>query len=1769
MYIRFLDESYKMIEVSKDGIIIEAFNEPLFIPYEVLNEAQTEAPLYRVLGPNGCMSAIKKNIFDKRTSYGICFTRNKNYWIGDLDSKDPTKIFQFRINQSKLTSDYKLLPIAEPGYEPKDNRSEYEERILGDVENVDRYLECIEVRKGRLKPQLKSLKNAIVRYNKNPQNEKKIKLPIKLTEQLVVDVEYYIKASGDGIGTNDTRLICKAVAVIVEKGIKIGPYFKECLEELEISNTPVVFSMPKVTTNHKELEKKVKEIQAKVPKQPDADPSNESPLITHFKNQVGDIESIAKSHGYRALKITPLNYDIYKTISVPFNKNKPSEVDFEILYTPSDLLMTLKFPNGRCSEEACKYLGKVYNGCYRDEYKVMLNQAIDYLTIDDIFNKILAIEKDLNNFEYPYHQQVKELGGKLLKDDKYKIAFKQLDIIIENNPFKLIIKIKKGNSNVISTKEFSKQRQSILDKYNIGRESSVEYDTTTIPNDFKALVEDVQKLDDLLVKAKERKFDDKGKDIVLQDMNKYILANTEFERSYSDSYGYTTSTDQVRFWVTFNELTYDIEVVLGRMDYNNIFALDSVTKMPFYSQLEKLANYQAKFTIKYNKDSVTSSIDTLCDNIRAMREIESGSASDNPFVKAVNSLGLKLKSFDNASDFIHAYGVINGVSLKVAFYVTSGKIKVVAEKSDLISQLGVNLDSFADNTKVQGNGSKIFILEDLTKFNLFMTLLKDYKIELSDDNEESNGSQEYSEKQKIVVAYLEDNKGFKLEKLNPTATILTKDLGWVQMKVLVHQEDATVGITFKDECLQTHQDYISDYFTMDLPKKVKSHQAIAKGFQYRVELHTATFNTLVLRAKEFNSMYEDIPKVKLGDAVIKDLKDRGFTKKGDSFVKYLDLYQLETFVWDDDDPAHITTFIEFVDAIKQDPEKVEKIKGIFKILDKSYSLQDYDEDGVEIDCPCNVGKLAAILDTCEIFNTNNKDAMLPSNLVQDDEMQEAIKDLLDLNKVQYTETKNRYRVKNLGGLGVETILYKNGAKFIFKIPKSVPGFNDLLDSFGLEKHTITMGDDMAYIECFDLDIAAEIFETILEYNPEEEITLQKQLEELLTSIKFEVDRGKAIRQLDNLIVELNLVNIEQDEIGMKVYYNYDANSEQLPKLKKELQIRIQELVKSHSHEVKYSTFVFPVDNLSKALVVVFDFDKDIKEILSTKNPSVNAAQEDGNVTGAKYQVRKGDIALNILPPMKKGQIWHRTHITKSIYVGVDDTIDEMDFEVLSVLKSGKVKCKNLNLGIEFKLIPEKATSESIYFLVKDVEEKPKKAKSVNNEELEKELLVNGAFKEALQLLKENGYEVSEDESYASHYGNVITVDMDCNKEIFTAYVSPVVGLKDEEVDKLIEIIQGNLKNVKVDMKVMSTGMRVSVPLNKLKDVIDVFNLTNKTFMNFLNFLKDKEVENAPSKAKDNVKGARYNVHKGDIALDILPPMKKGQIWHRTRIIKSIYVGVDDIIEEMDFEVLGVLKSGKVKCKNLKLGIEFKLIPEKTNNEDTYFLVKDVEEKPKKAKPINNEEPSIIEEPPVIEKEPKLQPNKAEEIPTKTRKGDLIGRVYDLKFKKTGEEDHDDAIDRILAYIKKNQKVLKTRNDLGIWLLDSPKELAKYKLEFPAVVLMFYGDMTADMVKKDPIYTKFHKSKALSVIRHPFKTKDLNGVPVMAAVFYDNKTAVKYHLKLIKESIENNTKIELNGVEFKVLGLNEHTIEIESNSGVRLEVLIESLNIPMQDDIEEE
>jgi len=134
---------------------------------------------------------------------------------------------------------------------------------------------------------------------------------------------------------------------------------------------------------------------------------------------------------------------------------------------------------------------------------------------------------------------------------------------------------------------------------------------------------------------------------------------------------------------------------------------------------------------------------------------------------------------------------------------------------------------------------------------------------------------------------------------------------------------------------------------------------------------------------------------------------------------------------------------------------------------------------------------------------------------------------------------------------------------------------------------------------------------------------------------------------------------------------------------------------------------------------------------------------------------------------------------------------------------------------------------------------------------------------------------------------------------------------------------------------------------------------------------------------------------------------------------------------------------------------------------------------------------------------------------KMRKGDLINRVFDLKFKKTGDPDHDDAIDRVLAYIKKNQKALKSRADLGVWLLDNPKELNKYKLEYPSVMLMFYEGDKFD-VKKDPIFLKFYKSKAKYLIRIKRKTDkysklnlNINNIPEFTFCISAKFTEVPY------------------------------------------------------------
>ena len=282
-------------------------------------------------------------------------------------------------------------------------------------------------------------------------------------------------------------------------------------------------------------------------------------------------------------------------------------------------------------------------------------------------------------------------------------------------------------------------------------------------------------------------------------------------------------------------------------------------------------------------------------------------------------------------------------------------------------------------------------------------------------------------------------------------------------------------------------------------------------------------------------------------------------------------------------------------------------------------------------------------------------------------------------------------------------------------------------------------------------------------------------------------------------------------------------------------------------------------------------------------------------------------------------------------------------------------------------------------------------------------------------------------------------------------------------------------------------------------------------------------------------GKRFVVEKGQVATEIVP-FAPGQVYQVTKTIKALFAGEPDTYETYKIEILSIFKNGKIRCKNLDLGYEFKIAPTPAGARKSYTLIKDAETS-KKPKPSKK--------------------SQAVEEPAKVRKGDLINKVFDLKFKKTGDPDHDDAIDRILAYVKKNQKALKSRADVGVWLLDNPKELNKYKLQFPSVMLMFYEGDKFD-VKKDPIFMKFYKCKALSIIRQPFKTKDLNGNPCIAVCFYDAKTASKYKLKLIEECLENDDYLEINGISYKVIAINEDKVSLESNMGIIFEAVIDSL-----------
>ena len=582
MQLNFLGEEYKIVSTGKDGLIIEAYNDTLFIPYEVLNEAKSEAPLYRVLGPRGTVSAIETNEFNKTASYGICFTRDKNYWIGDLDGVDPgVKLFQFRINQYKLASDYKIITIAEKAYQRKDQRSESEERILSDVKNIDRYLECIDTRKGYVEKHIERLFTAIDNFNSNAtlsgNSKDKIEIPFKLTRDLYVKIQDFIYGA--------SRNYVKAMATILDYKIPLGPIFYDALDRFNVKHDCKKFTAPAVTSNFNELEAKVKEIQDKLPPQPSANPGEESPLITTFKANISDYKKEFKSYGYQCLRITDLNYSLYKVMTFG-NNFVESKIDFSAVFTPSDLLVTLTFHDKWEARDAMIKLKPLGYAFEQKLFQILFPMPIDIDDFGTIIMTLENLEQCLSDGTPWFHGIVQEEGFKFNKAKlTYTRRFGLITMNVKIDGPQVEVEVKFSNKIFApeskSVQILKENIQSTFHLYTNGKHLRL----TEFPKNFSGLVKAVEDASDRLAKAKKRYEDneemflkmlDKIRDIGFHDYNRELT--------------FKAITPNAEFWIDIDAEFWTVNVALDA-DYRlakkgiKVSEIEFVKNNPLYTKM--------------------------------------------------------------------------------------------------------------------------------------------------------------------------------------------------------------------------------------------------------------------------------------------------------------------------------------------------------------------------------------------------------------------------------------------------------------------------------------------------------------------------------------------------------------------------------------------------------------------------------------------------------------------------------------------------------------------------------------------------------------------------------------------------------------------------------------------------------------------------------------------------------------------------------------------------------------------------------------------------------------------------------------------------------------------------------------------------------------------------------------------------------------------------------------------------------------------------------
>ena len=432
-------------------------------------------------------------------------------------------------------------------------------------------------------------------------------------------------------------------------------------------------------------------------------------------------------------------------------------------------------------------------------------------------------------------------------------------------------------------------------------------------------------------------------------------------------------------------------------------------------------------------------------------------------------------------------------------------------------------------------------------------------------------------------------------------------------------------------------------------------------------------------------------------------------------------------------------------------------------------------------------------------------------------------------------------------------------------------------------------------------------------------------------------------------------------------------------------------------------------------------------------------------------------------------------------------------------------------------------------------------KSLAAEANDHDLFINSdTFKTVKNLLLSDGFNQTDIDGYVSfikdntQHGYSVWIRLRKNNK-FEAHITVT---NTDHLKVLIDSLKG-LKFTKTDDLTIKFANDVTfskIMVNSILNIIkkfdsslDVFTVANtlQPDKQDLGGVKPNNEPITPSKEKAVV-GKSYLVKKGDIAVNIVP-FEKGQFYDVTKVTKAL-VGEDDLVDNYRIQVLSILKSGKIKCKNITLGYEFKINNEPSNVDKTYTLVDGNSEAPKVK------EVSKVEEEPV--KAPK------EEIEPPNRE---VERTY--KAGKVKDPEHKAQLDRMKAYVKKIADVVDADNDFALRFLEEPKEFQKYKLPTVGIGLFYYGDKSATELEQNALYKKVYRGRGLSILRKFFKTTDLNGEKCLLVLFVDAQYAKETKAKLIKESFESGNKVRINGRLYKVNAIYEHKFAIETIAGL--------------------